>query len=244
MQRSRIRWPGALVVGVVLLTMSSGCAANDSGSRADSASQQVAVVRAPVPAGIDPGMVAWREDGVLIASPDSLRKTPGYVVDSIFPPEEALRRFRATVPGSAPLRLAGGATSTDQLLRLFWAMLTAKDSAGVDALSIDKAEFAHLYLPDSPEIRSGMQPQIAWLLLDEASVRGLSRARLRAEQAKNAKVRGVTCVGVAAPVGVARVQGPCGIIVQLPQRIDTVWIANRVISRDGVAKLLGFANPL
>ena len=244
MQRSRIGWTGALFVGATVFSLSNGCTAKDTGSRADSAPQQDAVVRAPVPAGVDRRMVEWREDGVLIASADSLRKTAGYVVDSIFPPDEAMRRFRATVPGAAPLRLAGGAPSTEQLLRTFWAKLTAGDSVGVDALSIDKAEFAYLYLPDSPELRSGMQPQIAWLLLDEASVRGLGRARLRAEQLKATTIRGVACSGNLAPVGAARVQGPCGVIVRRPPRLDTVWIANRVISRNGVVKLLGFANPL
>ena len=244
MQRSRIRRTGALFVGATVFSLSNGCTAKDTGSRADSAPQQDAVVRAPVPAGVDRRMVEWREDGVLIASTDSLRKTAGYVVDSIFPPDESMRRFRATVPGAVPLRLAGGAPSTEQLLRTFWATLTAGDSVGVDSLSIDKAEFAHLYLPDSPELRSGMQPQIAWLLLDEASVRGLSRARLRAEQLKASTIRGVACSGNPTPVGAARVQGPCGIIVRRPQGLDTVWIANRVISRNGVVKLLGFANPL
>lgn len=189
-------------------------------------------------------MVEWREDGVLVASADSLRKTPGYVVDSVFPPEEAMRRFRATIPKSAPTRLSGGASSVSALIRDYWAALTAADTSAVRSLSLNQAEFAYLYLPDSPEIRSGMQPAIAWLVLDDASVRGLSRARLRAEGARNLPVASVACSGSEVANGAAHVQGPCGIVLKRAASLDTIWIANRVIRRDGVVKLLGFANPL
>lgn len=244
MKRSRSRSTHVLLTTTLFTVWVSACTARDTGRPEDSGAKTAEVARQPIPSGIDPRMVEWREDGVVVASSDSLRKTPGYVVDSIFPPEEAIRRFRATIPGTAPRELSGGAASADQLLRIYWANLIAKDSASVQTLSVDKAEFAYLYLPDSPEIRSGMQPQIAWLLLDEASLRGLSRARLRAEQASTATVRGVTCAGDPVQSGVARVEGPCGVVLQRAEGRDTVWIANRLITRDGVVKLLGFANPL
>lgn len=239
MQRLILRWAGvALACSFV-----TACSTDTSRSR-DSAGAAPANARQLIPDGVDPRMVEWREDGVLVASPDSLRKTPGYVVDSVFPPEEAMRRFRATVPGSAPTRLAGGASSVDDLIRRYWVALTAADTSAVRSLSVSQAEFAYLYLPDSPEIRSGMQPAIAWLVLDEASVRGLSRARLRAEAARNVPAVGVACDGNEVANGAAQIQGPCGIVLQRAAGSDTIWIANRVILRDGVVKLLGFANPL
>ena len=69
-------------------------------------------------------------------------------MDSLLPPEEALRRFREGLPVVAGL--AGGAPSRDSLVRLFVGAVGRRDAALVNRLIVSRAEFAHLYYPSSP----------------------------------------------------------------------------------------------
>ncbi|HET8784860.1 MAG TPA: hypothetical protein VFM38_04450, partial [Candidatus Limnocylindrales bacterium] len=58
-------------------------------------------------------------DSMARARQDSInRAQPGYVVDSILPIEEELRRFRVGL-GAAPSHLVGGASSRETLIRRF-----------------------------------------------------------------------------------------------------------------------------
>lgn len=202
-------------------------------------------VRQPIPRGIDPRMVEWRSDGVLIPSQDSLRKTPGYVVDSIFPPEEALRRFRAELGGDAPTRLTGGAPSLDVLLRRYWGLLARRDTFAMTPLVMNAKEFAWLYYPESGEAAAGLAPNISWLLLSANSGRGLARALAAADTAVTpAPLVGTACVPVTGAMGANRLYGPCGVIRRLGVRPDTVWVVQRIIARDGIFKLMSFSNDL
>lgn len=246
----------SFVTPVLLLTaLLLTAAACDSEPRVDANSDDViaavaarsvpldsGAVRQPIPAGIDPAMVEWRSDGVLIASPDSLVKTPGYVVDSIFPPEEALRRFQAeSTPVTA---LTGGASSTDELLRRYWETLQSGDSLALRPYVVNKAEFAYLYFPESNEAENGLQPHVSWLLYSNNGGRGLSRA-LTLASTESVPITGTACLeDRTQTIGKNLVHGPCGVVRMLGARPDTVWIAQHIIERDGVFKLLSFANEL
>ena len=200
-------------------------------------------VRQPIPAGVDPAMVEWRSDGALIASRDSLLKTPGYVIDSVFPPEEALRRFQAEAGGAAPNALTDGAPSVDALLRRYWATLVRGDSMALQPLVVSKPEFAYLYFPESSEPATGMQPHVSWLLLSNNSGRGLARALARAAGADSTLV-GTTCSDRLIPAGRNTIHGPCGIVQRGETKRDTIWLTTHVVERDGVFKLMSFANEL
>ena len=196
-------------------------------------------------AGVDSRMVERREDGVLVASRDSLLKTPGYVVDSIFPPAEAMRRFRAELSGTPPTVLSGSIHSSDDLIRRYWRLLSNGDTTGLETLVLTKAEFAFLYLPESPEFKAGMPPAIAWLLLERTASTALSKARQVAAASGALPVTGTTCSRAAdAPKIDLNVFGPCGVIVRKGVARDTIWIANRAVAYRGVMKLLSYANSL
>jgi hypothetical protein len=123
----------ARVAAALLMTTTTiGCGDERSAADADR------------PAGIDPAMIERRSDGLWIPSQDSLRKTPGYVIDSVFTPEENLRRFQATVTAPSGNRVSGGAPSTDALLRRYWALLAAGDTLGMTPLMVSRAEYAYL----------------------------------------------------------------------------------------------------
>lgn len=209
---------------------------------ADTSTLEAGAVPQPIPFGVDPSMVEWRSDGALIASRDSLRKTPGYVIDSVFPPDEALRRFQRDA-GPAPDALTAGAASLDALLRRYWATLTSGDSMALQPLVVSKAEFAHLYFPESAEPASGMQPHISWLLLSNNSGRGLARALAIASDS-DAPILGTACIDRRQIAGRNIVHGPCGIVRSASAKRDTLWITNHVIERGGVFKLMSFANEL
>lgn len=206
-------------------------------------SPETAVERQPIPAGIDPRMVEWRSDGVLIASADSLRKIPGYVVDSIFPPAEALARFRTATSGPPVTRFTGGAASVDGLLRAYWSALVSRDDNAMSAMALTRPEFAWAYFDGSAEQQAGLQPHVAWRMLESASEVGRQRAMARAAGATGA-LQGTFCVGAPRRTGGIESRGPCGVVLAPGLRGDSIPIASRVLVRDGVAKLFSFANPL
>lgn len=186
---------------------------------------------------------AVRSDGVPIPSRDSLLKTRGYVVDSVFSPEENLRRFQATVTGAPPARLVGGARNADALLRRYWALLATGDTLTMTPLLVTRAEYAFLYAPFSPEVEAGLPPHIGWELILSQTGRGLTRA-LQIAQSASAPVLGTLCSDVPRAVGAGQLYGPCGVILRRPSSVDTVWVVKSLYVRDGVHKLLGLQNEL
>ena len=195
------------------------------------------------PAGVDAAMLERRADGVWIPSQDSLRKTPGYVIDSVFTPEENLRRFQATVAPPAENRLSGGAPSTDLLLRRYWALLSAGDTLAITPLIVSRAEYAYLYFPESVEGASGMPPAVGWELIVRQSGRGLTRALFQAQRGPATVVR-TLCSDEPRPMGKSILYGPCGVVIRRDGTEETLWIVKSLLQRDGVHKLLGLQNEL
>jgi hypothetical protein len=113
------------------------------------------------------------------ASPaDSLQLRPGYVIDSIFPMHEMLRRFRADL-GDPPVALIQAADSREDLVRQVVSALAARDTATLERLRIDRAEFAWLYFPASPFASRPYElpPEVLWLQIGAESGKGRSRAQ-------------------------------------------------------------------
>ncbi len=245
---TRARHTVRAFVALSLITLAACGNSSDDARRAaamanDTTPLDSGAVRQPIPAGIDPAMVEWQSDGALIASRDSLLKTPGYVIDSIYPPEEALRRFQAEAGGVAVTALADGATSVDALLRRYWSTLVRSDSLALSPLVLSKAEFAYLYFPESDEPANGMQPHVSWLLLANNGGRGLARALERARGA-DSTVAGTACSREPRVLGQNRVHGPCGIIRRGKSVTDTLWLTSHIVERNGTFKLMSFSNEL
>jgi hypothetical protein len=108
---------------------------------------------------------------------DSLALRPGYVIDSILPMDEMLRRFRADL-GPMPTALEGAAPTRDSLVRRFVRALTDQDTAALARMHLSRAEFAWIYFPSS-EFASPpyeLPPEILWLQMTAESNKGISRA--------------------------------------------------------------------
>ncbi len=136
-----------------------------------------------------------RADSIARARQDSInRAQPGYIIDSIFPVDEELRRFREAVGGDSATRFRGGSASREQLVRRFLRAVVASDTADLRAMVVQVREFADLYYPQSPLSRPPYHqpPQTAWGLMQDASVRGLTRL-LRRYSGKPMSFVGVRC---------------------------------------------------
>ncbi len=117
-------------------------------------------------------------DSITRAHQDSVnRAQPGYIVDSILPPAEALRRFLADV-ATPPNELANGADSRDALVRKWVQAIEANDSLTLVRTALNRPEFAYLVYPASPSAHqpSYQPPTIVWGELSNKSVKGFRRS--------------------------------------------------------------------
>jgi hypothetical protein len=188
-------------------------------------------------------MIERRPDGQWIPTRDSLAKTPGYVVDSILPRDEDLRRFRAAIPGPPPTALSGGRPSLRALMADYVAALAARDTAAVAALTVNRAEYAYLYFPDSQEEKHGFPVAVAWLLSEEGSGKGVGRA-LERLGGTDARLVRADCGAAPKRQGRQAVWGPCRVTVRHRVGERTLPLANAVVERGGQFKLVSGANEL
>jgi hypothetical protein len=127
-----------------------------------------------------------RADSLARARQDSINRTlPGYVVDSILPVEEELRRFRLAVSerGSMdgdrdPLNaLTGASESREALVQRFIKALVESDSADLRAMHLSAREFADIVYPESPYTHPPYRqsPALVWNQITMPSSSGLTR---------------------------------------------------------------------
>src|ERR1041385_5977537 len=125
-----------------------------------------------------PAVDRARSDSIARAREDSInRPHPGYVVDSVLPVEEELRRFRAAVGGTTVTSLAHASASRDALVRRVVRALASNDAADLRAIALDAREFADLVYPGSPFTRPPYRqsPEVVWMQLQTSSSSGLVR---------------------------------------------------------------------
>lgn len=119
-----------------------------------------------------------RADELRRARQDSINRTlPGYVVDSIFPVDEELRRFRKALGGDSAIVFNGGSPSREALVRRFVTALAASDTNEFRSMVVHGREFADLYYPVSPYSHAPYHqpPQLAWSLIQNPSTDGLTK---------------------------------------------------------------------
>jgi hypothetical protein len=129
-----------------------------------------------------------RVDSIARARQDSINRTlPGYVVDSILPVEEELRRFRLAVQEQGAssengtnhtvTELSSGSDSREALVRRFIKALATSDSSDLRAMRLAAREFADLVYPESPYTRPPYRqsPALVWNQIRNPSASGLTR---------------------------------------------------------------------
>lgn len=169
---------------------------------------------------------------------------PATVVDSIFPVEEEIRRFQASLPGEVT-KLGGGEASRDALVVRFIGFLETADTLGLAGLTMTRGEFGHLYYPSSrytyPPYR--LSPELVWLQNQNQSSRGLTRL-LRRYAGHSMGFVSYDCPEEAEVEGANRFWHQC--TVRHLNQGDTVSVRlfGSIWERDGRYKLVGFANEL
>ncbi|HEV7388092.1 MAG TPA: hypothetical protein VGN73_05700 [Gemmatimonadaceae bacterium] len=119
-----------------------------------------------------------RVDSIARARQDSInRASPGYVIDSILPAEEELRRFRTELHGHTVTRLANASTSRDALVRRFMMALARSDTGELKRMALQPREFADLVYPQSPYTHPPyhQSPALVWYQIENGSSTGFTR---------------------------------------------------------------------
>jgi hypothetical protein len=166
-------------------------------------------------------------------------------VDSYFPPEEALRRFRAGIAAS-PTQLSGGAPSRDSLVHRFVRAVETQDTAAVNAMIVSRAEFAYLYYPSHPLRRAPyeLDPQMMWYQLRTASEKGISRLFARLGR-RPLRVVGYSCPDSALHHGGNRVWEGCVVTLTGDDGASRRQrLFGPIVERDGRYKFAGYGNDL
>ncbi|MBX9928565.1 MAG: hypothetical protein K2X99_06580 [Gemmatimonadaceae bacterium] len=195
----------------------------------------------PVPA----TRTAAQEDSLARARQDSInRARPDYIVDSILPVEEELRRFRAAIGGTPTTALTGGATSREELLARVSAAVERRDTLALQALALSAREFADLVYLSSPNARPPYRqaPGFVWSQIELRSRTGLRRLVERRGGLPLAPLA-LRCGARAEAQGENRLYTDC-VITRLGPRGDTLreLLFGSIIERGGRFKVVSYAN--
>jgi hypothetical protein len=194
----------------------------------------------------EPAADPVRADSIARARQDSInRAQPGYVIDSILPIEEELRRFRADLP-DAPTALDGGGTSRDGLVRMFIAGLEARDTTALTAMLMDRAEFAYLVYPESPWTAPPYRqsPGLVWMMASRENGTGLGRL-LQRLGGRSLSFQSYRCDPEPEHLGANRIWRQCLLrIVRSPGDTTSMRLFAGIIERGGQFKIYSYGNDL
>jgi hypothetical protein len=185
-------------------------------------------------------------DSIARARQDSInRSLPGYVVDSILPLDEEIRRFRVGLP-DGPAQLQNGAASRNQLVRAFAKAVEHSDTAALERLVISRAEFAYLIYPESPYTREpyDQSPALVWMAIQNPSLTG-ARRLLQRFGGTSFGLQAVECPLPPERQGANRLWSGCTVLVATD---STSSVRRRlfgtIVERDGRFKFVSYRNDL
>ena len=184
-----------------------------------------------------------RADSLALVRLDSVnRAQPGYIVDSILPIEEHLRRFRVGL--TATRHFDGSAPTRDGLVQSFMRSLESADTAALVRLTISRAEFAYLVYPGSPLSAPpyAQAPDLVWMRHVAASLTGLNRVLGRVPGTR-LWLRSWSCSEPPIIEGANRIWRDC-MVRFAPQGgvMQTMQLFSSIIEREGQFKILSYAN--
>jgi hypothetical protein len=124
----------------------------------------------------DSATLARRAEAERARHDSIVRARPGYIIDSILPVEEEIRRFQATIP-TQPTAFSNGARSRSELVKRFVRALEQNDTTALRRLVVDRAEFGYLVYPTSPNVAPPYRqsPDLVWLFRSASSDKAVNR---------------------------------------------------------------------
>jgi hypothetical protein len=186
-----------------------------------------------------------RADSIARARQDSVnRASPGYVVDSILPVEEEIRRFRVALGGAPLTGLEHASASREALVQRLAAAITANDTAALQRTVVTAREFIDLVYPESPYTKPPYRqaPGLVWTLISEPSKSG-GRRLLAKLGGKSLTVSAPTCPAAPDAQGRNRLWQSC--TVRYTSDADsarTGRLFGSILERDGRFKFMSLAN--
>lgn len=168
----------------------------------------------------------------------------GAVVDSIFPLEEALRRFRQGIPRTTVLE--GGAPSRDALVERFAQAVHERDTVALRRMVLSRAEFAWLYYPTSVFSREPyyQMPQLTWFLNTEDSRKGITRVLERLGGGADPGIADYNCpIGPRSDGGLTFWDG-CLVELELEGDRRRMRLFGSIVELGGRYKFYSYANDL
>ena len=169
---------------------------------------------------------------------------PPVHVDSIFPIEEELRRFREGM--AEPDGLGhGSAHSRDALMRAFLAALTTRDTAALARMTLDRAEFAYLYYPHTVYTRPPyeLSPALVWFQVQQNSEKGLVRV-LRRLGGSPLDLLDYRCDAQPEVQERNRIWSGCELRLNAGSATSSRRLFGPIVERDGRFKFVSYANGL
>lgn len=167
----------------------------------------------------------------------------GGVVDSILPIAEHLHRFRASIP--APDTLRHASASVDALVARWAEAISTRDTAALNRMILDRAEFAWLYYPDSRMSKPPYEapPELLWGQILASSDQG-ARRLLERHAGRPLVVHSVRCPA-GAEEGANRIREGCTVRLRAGDTLlpEAAYFGS-IIERDGRFKFIGLANRL
>jgi hypothetical protein len=186
-------------------------------------------------------------DSTARARQDSInRAQPGYIIDSIFPPEEELRRFRKAIGGDSAKRFTGGSTSKDALVRRFIEALVKRDTNDLRAMAVHAREYADLIYLGSPNSHPPYHqpPDFAWRQMQDPSTAGLTKL-MHVVAGKPMQFIAAPCEPKVLHEGkVTRYTGCLVRFVNAAGDTVTKRYFGSIVERDGQFKFLSYTNDI
>ncbi len=169
----------------------------------------------------------------------------GGVVDSILPIDEHVRRFRATVDVQ-PDTLRHASASREALVERWIRAVASSDTVALNAMLLDRAEFAWLYYPTSHMSQPPYEapPELLWGQLLASSNKGAT-ALLRLLGGQPLRMTGLRCDEPVQEEGANRLYDKCVVTLRSGSAPPTQGrLFGTIIERDGRFKFIGYANTL
>ena len=186
------------------------------------------------------------DSNAMRARQDSIvRSRPGYIVDSILPVEEEIRRFQASLD-RRPTAFANGATSRSELVRRFVHAVEANDTTAIARLVIDRAEFGYLVYPTSPNAAPPYRqsPGLVWLTRSAGTEKGANRLLTR-YGGRRLGYAGYSCSGAADRQGENTIWAQCAVrVANTGGDTSTLRLFGPIVERGGRFKFLSLTNGL
>lgn len=171
----------------------------------------------------------------------SARPSPS-VIDSVFPIDVMLDRFRVDIPEAR--ELSSGASSRDSLVERVVRALVGADTLAFEELTVDLSEWAWLYYPTSAQALPPYElpPGMAWLQVQQNNRTGVLRALQRLE-GQALEYQGYSCDPDPTVEGENTIWVGCLVtLARADQGPTAIRLFSSILERNGQFAVLSYAN--